>query len=220
MSATPTSGPSRPLRPSRPAATVRRGGRRTAAVPAAGAALVLALAGCSSTGGSGPADGSGTRYVEGSGAVTTVEQGHRTAAPDVSGATVDGGHLSLSDYPGKIIVLNVWGSWCDPCRAEAPNLAQVAKATASKGVQFVGINTRDVHTAQAVSFERDFKIGYPSLFDPDGRLLLEFPRGNLSPSGIPNTLILDRQHRIAVRLLKPLTAEELTKALDPIIAEK
>ncbi len=225
MSAKPTPGPSRSSRPSRPAA--REGhavhGRRTGPALAAAAVLALTLAGCGSTSGqgsSGPGGGSGTRYVQGSGAVTTVERGHRTAAPDISGTTVDGKQLKLSDYPGKIIVLNVWGSWCDPCRAEAPNLAQVAKATAGRGVQFVGIDTRDVHTAQARSFERDFAIGYPSLFDPDGRLLLKFPRGNLSPSGIPNTLILDRQHRIAVRLLKPLTAEELTKALDPIIAEK
>lgn len=209
-----------PSRPSRPGAR----NRRSAAALAAAAALALTLAGCDSTSGqgsSGPGDGSSdTRFVQGDGEISTVEQGHRVAAPDLKGKTVDGRELALSDYPGKIIVLNVWGSWCSPCRAEAPNLAQVAKATAGKGVQFVGINTRDPEPAQAQSFDRDFKITYPSLFDPDGRMLLEFPRGNLTPQSIPNTLILDRQHKIAVRLLKPLTAEELTKALDPIIAEK
>jgi thiol-disulfide isomerase/thioredoxin len=214
MSLTSTPRPSRPSR--RP--------RRAVAALAAAGALALALAGCGSMSGqSSSGAGSGgenTRFVQGTGEITTVEQGHRVAAPDISGKTVDGGKLALSDYPGKIIVLNVWGSWCDPCRAEAPNLAQVAKDTAGKDVQFVGIDTRDIKPAQAQSFERKFGITYPSLFDADGSLLLKFPRGNLSPSGIPNTLILDRQHKIAVRLLKPLTADELRKALDPIIAEK
>lgn len=202
---------------------VRRA-RRTAAVTAVGAVLVLALAGCGSmSGGSSSASSGGTadtKFIEGTGEITTVAQGHRPAAPDISGTTVDGKHLALSDYPGKIIVLNVWGSWCDPCRAEAPNLAQVAKETAGQGVQFIGINIRDLSNAQSKSFERDFGITYPSFYDPDGKLLLKFPRGSLTPQSIPNTLILDRQHKIAVRALKALTTGELRKALDPIIAEK
>ncbi len=196
---------------------------RRAAALAVGAALALTLAGCGSGSGGGSSSGSGasnTQFIQGTGEITTVPQGKRPAAPDISGTTVDGKHLALSDFPGKIIVLNVWGSWCDPCRAEAPNLAAVAKQTAGKGVQFIGINIRDESTAQSKGFDRDFGITYPSFFDPDGKLLLSFPRGSFSPQSIPNTLILDRHHKVAVRALKALTTGELTQALDPIIAEK
>jgi thiol-disulfide isomerase/thioredoxin len=197
-----------------------RGGRRAAAL-AAGAALALALTGCGSmSGGSSSAGSANTKFVQGTGQITTLPAAQRPAAPDISGRTVEGRQLSLSDYRDKIVVLNVWGSWCDPCRAEAPNLAAVAKETAGKGVQFVGINIRDYDTAQSKSFERSFGITYPSLFDPDGRLLVKFPRGSVPPQSIPTTLILDRQHRIAVRALKALTTDELRGALDPIIAEK
>ncbi len=198
---------------------VLRAAARTTAALAATAALTLGLAGCGSLQGS-SSGSSDTKFVQGTGQITTVPVKDRVAAPAVSGKTVDGGQLSLASLKGKVVVLNVWGSWCDPCRAEAPNLAAVAKSTAAKGVQFVGINTRDYDTAQAKSFERSFDITYPSFFDPDGTLLLKFPRGSLPPQSIPTTLILDRQGRIAVRALKALTEDELTHALNPIIAEK
>ncbi|MCQ4081233.1 TlpA family protein disulfide reductase [Streptomyces sp. RB6PN25] len=196
--------------------------RRAAAALAAAASLALALSGCGSLSGSGssPSGTADTKFVQGTGVITTAPKGQRPTAPDISGKTVDGKQLSLSDFKGKVVVLNVWGSWCDPCRAEAPNLAAVAKATQSQGVQFVGINTRDYSPAQAQSFERSFGITYPSFFDPNGTLLLKFPQGSLPPQAIPTTLIIDRQGKIAVRALTALTQDQLTKALDPIIAEK
>ncbi len=193
--------------------------RRAAAMLATGAALVLAVTGCGSLSGS-SSGSSQTKFVQGTGEITTLAAADRPAAPEVSGPTVDGQQLSLGDYKGKVVVLNVWGSWCDPCRLEAPNLAKVAKDTAAEGVQFVGVNTRDYDTAQARSFERDFGIGYPSLYDPDGRLLVKFPRGSLPPQSIPTTLIIDRHGKIAVRALKALSEDELRKALAPIVAEK
>jgi thiol-disulfide isomerase/thioredoxin len=198
--------------------------RRTAAAAAfaVAASLVLALSGCGSLSGSGGAS-SGTadaKFVQGTGEITTVPKGERPAAPDISGKTVDGPQLSLSAFKGKVTVLNEWGSWCSPCRAEAPNLAAVAKATQSQGVQFVGINTRDYSPDQAQRFDHHFGITYPSFFDPNGTLVLKFPPGSLPPQAIPTTLIIDRQGKIAVRALKALTQDELTKALDPIIAEK
>ncbi len=203
----------------RPRTRPRRG-RRAAAAPAAAIALALALAGCGSMSGGSSSGSADTKFVQGTGEITTLARGHRPAAPDISGKSVEGKPLSFADYPGKIIVLNVWGSWCDPCRAEAPNLEKVSEQTAGKGVQFIGVNIRDEDPAQSRSFERGFKIDYPSLYDPDGRLLLKFPRGSVPPQSIPTTLILDRQHKIAVRALKALTTDELRKALDPIIAEK
>jgi thiol-disulfide isomerase/thioredoxin len=116
-------------------------------------------------------------------------------------------------------VLNIWGSWCAPCRAEAPNLVKVAEETADQGVQFLGINTRDNVADNARAFERTFGVEYPSLFDPYGRLILEFPAGSLNPQAIPTTLIIDRDGDIAVRALKPLTEGELRDALEPVMAE-
>lgn len=193
--------------PSRPALLI--------AAVAAGASV---LAGC---GGEETGTSSGdTKFVQGTGKITKVPGGERQAAPDISGKGVDGERLELSDYKGKIVVLNVWGSWCAPCRAEAPNLAKVAKETEGEDVQFVGINTRDLDRANAKAFERNYGVEYPSFFDPSGKLILRFPKGSLSPQAIPSTLILDREGKIAVRALKELSEKELRSALDPLTAEK
>jgi thiol-disulfide isomerase/thioredoxin len=183
------------------------------------AAAASALAGCSSGDGTGTSSGD-TKFVEGTGKITTVKPGERQKAPAIEGKGVDGEKLDLSDYKGEIVVLNVWGSWCAPCRAEAPNLAKVAKDTEDEDVQFVGINTRDLDRANAKAFERNYGVEYPSFFDPSGKLILRFPKGSLSPQAIPSTLILDRQGRIAVRALKELGEKELRSALDPLTAEK
>jgi thiol-disulfide isomerase/thioredoxin len=193
---------------------------RTVAAAAGGAlALVLTLTGC--TGGDDEAGSSGgdTNFVQGTDEITHVAAADREPAPDLSGETLEGERLSLSDYRGKVVVLNIWGSWCAPCRAEAPNLVKVAEETADQGVQFLGINTRDNVADNARAFERTFGVEYPSLFDPYGRLILEFPAGSLNPQAIPTTLIIDRDGDIAVRALKPLTEGELRDALEPVMAE-
>ncbi|MFJ5215429.1 TlpA family protein disulfide reductase [Streptomyces sp. NPDC088354] len=203
-----------------PTRALRRRLLRGAAALAGAAAFALAATACSTSTASSNGTGNGSNYVGGTGEISTIAQGHRTAAPDLSGKTVDGAQLSLADYRGKVVVVNVWGSWCPPCRAEAPHLAEVARQTKSQGVEFVGINTRDLQTAQAKAFEKEFGIPFPSLYDPAGDLLLRFPKGSLNPQAIPSTLILDRQGKIAVRALKELSAGELHKALDPVVAEK
>jgi thiol-disulfide isomerase/thioredoxin len=191
--------------------------RRTALFAAGAAAAALALAGCGSGGVSG---GSGqTGFVTSAGGVATVKAASRQAGPKLSGETVDGKQLDVSSFKGKIVVLNVWGSWCPPCRAEAPNFAKVARETESKGVQFVGINTRDHSKGPAQAFEQDHGIPYPSLYDPTGKLILRFPKGTLNPQYIPSTVVLDRQGRVAARSLKAMTVDDLHKMLDPLIAE-
>lgn len=186
---------------------------------AGAAAIALALTGCTSGSGS-SSSGSNTNFVSGTGEISTVQASHRQAAPELSGETVDGGKLDVADYKGKVVVLNIWGSWCSPCRAEAKNLVTVANDTKAEDVQFVGINTRDLQTAQAKAFEKKYAVTYPSLYDPTGKLILRFPKGSLNPQAIPTTIVLDRQGRIAVRALKALTESELRKILDPLIAEK
>ncbi|WP_052849306.1 TlpA family protein disulfide reductase [Streptomyces avicenniae] len=191
---------------------------RSLAMGAAGlAAGALTLTAC--TGEQAGSSGDNTNIVHGTGEVIQVAESDRQELPDIGGETVDGDQLDLADYRGDVLVLNVWGSWCAPCRAEMPHLVSVANDTADQGVSFVGLNLQDRSKDQANAFEERFDVPYPSLYDPDGQILLDFPEGSLNPQGVPSTLIVDREGRIAVRALKALTEQELRDALDPIIAE-
>lgn len=198
--------------------SVRTSRSRAALLSAGAAALALTLSACA--GGGIEGGGGQTGFITGSDGIATVKKGDRDTAPDLSGKTIDGEQLDLSAYKGKIIVLNVWGSWCAPCRAEAPNLAKVSKDLADEGVQFVGINTRDTSTRPAVAFEEQYKVEYPSLYDPTGKLLLRFEKGSLNPQLIPSTLVIDREGKLAARTQQALSEEKLRKMLQPILAEK
>lgn len=189
-----------------------------AAVTGAAVAGALLLTGC---GEEPKASGSKDKgFVQGTGQITEVPEGERRTAPDIGGETLSDGKVRLSDFRGKVVVLNVWGSWCAPCRAEAPHFAEVAKDMKDQGVRFLGINTRDLDKAPAQAFERSYGVPYPSLYDPSGRQMLEFPKGTLSLQTIPSTLIIDREGKIAVQALKELGEKELRSLLDPVRAEK
>ncbi|GAA2129646.1 hypothetical protein GCM10009760_01110 [Kitasatospora kazusensis] len=188
---------------------------RLAAVLAATA--TLALAGCSSA--SSSSDGQ-IGFVTGDGGLDTAAAGHRQAAPAISGTTLDGGKAALADYKGKVVVLNIWGSWCDPCRAEAKGLQAVSAKYKGQDVQFLGINTRDTDPTNAVAFERNNGITYPSLYDPDGTQILKFPKGSLNPQSIPTTIVVDREGKLAARAMRGLSADDLETLLKPVLAEK
>jgi thiol-disulfide isomerase/thioredoxin len=198
--------------------------RRRTHLSAAGSAVVAAatgallLTGC----GSEPqaAAGEDKGFVQGTGRITKVPAGERKDAPDIGGETVSDGEVRLSDYRGKVVVVNVWGSWCAPCRAEAPHFAEVAKGMKDDGVRFLGINTRDQYKEPAQAFERSYGIPYPSLFDPSGRQMLKFPKGTLSLQTIPSTLIIDRDGKIAVQVLDELGEDQLRSLIEPVLAEK
>ncbi|GGJ57316.1 TlpA family protein disulfide reductase [Streptomyces brasiliensis] len=182
------------------------------------AAAALTLSACGSGGTSG--GGGNTNFVTGNNGIDTVAKGHRAAAPDLSGKTIDGKTLDVADYKGKVVVVNIWGSWCSPCRAEGPNFAKVSKEYATRGVQFVGINTRDTSTTPAVNFEKEQGITYPSLYDPTGKLMLRFKKGTLNPQLIPTTLVIDRDGKLAARALQALSEDDLVKMIKPVLAEK
>ncbi|WP_327710488.1 TlpA family protein disulfide reductase [Streptomyces sp. NBC_00464] len=188
------------------------------AAPAAAAALALTLTACSSdsqTGGGGD-----TNFVTGKGGIATAAKGDRVEAPKLDGESLDGKKLDLADYKGKVIVLNAWGSWCAPCRLESKYFTKVAKATEDQGVQFVGVNTRDTERAQAVSFEKDYGVTYPSFYDPTGKLLLRFPKGTFRLQSIPSTVVIDRDGKLAARFVGGINDTQLREMIDPLIAEK
>jgi thiol-disulfide isomerase/thioredoxin len=182
--------------------------------------LVL-LAGCSS-----PDDGA--FVFGGTGGRTTITYDPpdtRSALPAITGESLlePGRTLSSQDYRGQVVVLNIWGSWCGPCRAEAPYFAKVAKETEAKGqdVAFVGLNARDANKGAAIAFEKDYGVTYPSIYDPTSKLIVNgFPKGSLNPQAIPSTIVLDRDGKIAARSLKALDDKKLREMIDPLIAEK
>ncbi|MFI1396353.1 TlpA family protein disulfide reductase [Streptomyces sp. NPDC020681] len=194
---------------------------RAALLTTAVAVGALTLSAC--TGGdTGKSGGGGnTNFVTDAGGISTAAKGQRTTPNKLAGETLDGKQLDIADLKGKVVVLNVWGSWCPPCRAEAKHFAKVAKATKSQGVEFVGINTRDPNKTPALAFEQDYGVEYPSLYDPAGKLIVNgFPKGSLNPQAIPSTIVLDREGKIAARSLKALDETELRKIVEPLIAEK
>ena len=199
------------MRPSQPM-------RRTLAAVGAVACAALVLSACTdATAQPQGSSGDGQGFVSGGGDALVINPADRVAAPDVSGTTLDGDQVALSDFAGKVVVLNVWASWCGPCRGEAPALQEVAKVTASKGVQFLGLNTRD-DVAAAKAFDARYKITYPSLVDADGQLQVQF-RDSLPPSAIPSTLIIDRNGRVAARILGATTYSQLKGLVDDVAAE-
>ncbi|MER5885689.1 TlpA disulfide reductase family protein [Streptomyces sp. NPDC001941] len=200
--------------------SLSRAPRRTLlAVGALAAALALSGCGGDSNGKSG--GGGNTNFVTNSSGIATVAKGKRVGVNEIAGETIDDKRLDVADFKGKVVVLNVWGSWCSPCRAEAPNFKKVSESLKGKDVQFVGINTRDISKSPARSFEESYGIGYPSLYDPDGRMVLTgFPKGSLNPMGIPSTIVLDREGKIAARAQQALTEEKLRAMIDPVLAEK
>ncbi|MFI8218053.1 TlpA family protein disulfide reductase [Streptomyces sp. NPDC085932] len=191
---------------------------RAALLAAGAAAAALVLSACSSGGTSG--GGGDTNFVLGKDGIATADKGERADAPDLSGKTVDGKQLDVDDFKGKVVVVNVWGSWCPPCRAEAPGFQKVSEDLKDQGVQFVGINTRDTSTGPALAFEKTYGVTYPSLYDPTGKLMLRFERGTLNPQAIPSTLVFDRDGKIAARSLQALSEEKLRKMIAPVLAEK
>jgi len=180
--------------------------------------VALLSAGCAAgQDGAAPAAGNGQRYVSGGGSATVVPAASRVAAPALRAPLLDGGTWSLADQRGKVVVLNVWASWCAPCRAEAPLLERVAQETAPAGVSFVGINTRD-DPQSAAAFLRSFGVTYPSLRDPDGTLVLAF-NGTVPPSAVPSTVVVDRQGRIAAVAVGAVTYRTLRGLVDAVAAE-
>ena len=174
------------------------------------AAVVLALTAC----GGAEATDSGAGFVGGDGSIVVIDPSERVPAPELSGRTLDGQTYSLADDRGDIVVMNVWASWCAPCRAEAPELEEVWGDVQGDGVQFVGLNTRDSSLA-AERFVDTMGLTFPSVQDTDGRLQLLFA-DSLPPQAIPSTLVIDREGRVAARILGKVSAATLRGVIDEV----
>ena len=190
--------------------------RRAAIRIAAALVALLILAACARTGADEQSRSAGqVGYPDVPRNLTRVPPDQRKALPTVSGPVLGSNQtISTQDYRGKVVVINVWGSWCPPCRKEAPDL-QSASVETKDVAQFVGITSKDYDPAPAEAFVRSFEITYPSIYDPTGKVLLAFA-GDLPPSAIPSTMIIDREGRLAVRVLSEVSKITLVDMINDV----
>ena len=175
--------------------------KRALFLTAAAVAVVTLLAGCASD----PladqyASGTTKNYISGQGTINEIPLADRADPVAFEGDTDAGETVSSADYAGDVLVLNFWYAGCPPCRVEAPDLEKLNASFAGEGVRFLGVNVRD-QAAQSLSFAEEFGITYPSVMDADdGNLLLAFS-GTVAPNAVPTTLVIDKEGRVAARIL-------------------
>ncbi|MBX3067328.1 MAG: TlpA family protein disulfide reductase [Cryobacterium sp.] len=159
--------------------------------------------------------GGNKNYVAGDGTVLEIVPSKRSKPIEFTGTTDSGATVSRTDFDGEVLVVNFWAGYCAPCRVEAPELQALSEKWSSDGVAFLGVNTSDEpETAQA--FARTYGVTYPSVIDANsGAVQLAFA-GTVAPSALPTTIVLDRQGRVAARILGQIQAESI---LDAIISK-
>lgn len=137
---------------------------------------------------------------------------------ELDGEGLDGEDLSLAQLRGEPVVVNVWASWCPPCRLEQPELNEVADDLGSRAT-FVGVNVRDNSVDNARSYVRSKDVPYPSFYSPDGRALLPFS-SSLTPRDIPSTMVLDAQGRVAAVIRGAIPSKQtLVDVVEKVIDE-
>lgn len=164
-------------------------------IPAA-LAVVLALAGCTQA--SDLDDGLDGDYVSADGSVQTFALENRGDPVPFAGETDAGDAISSDDLAGQVVVLNFWYANCPPCRREAPDLAALHDEFADRGVVFLGVNIRD-SADKARAFADEFGVTYPSILDAASRDVTSAFAGEVPPSAVPTTLILDAEGRVAAQ---------------------
>ena len=141
-------------------------------------------------------------FISGDGTATFLKVEDRKSAPELIALDFKGQEIDLKNYKNKVVVLNVWGSWCGPCRKEAKELQELYVKNKDSGVEFIGINIRDSRVS-AEKFITNFGITYPNIFDRDGVKLLGF-KDTLPANAIPSTVLVDKNGKVAARQLGPI----------------
>jgi len=189
--------------------------RAAAAVLGASLAAVL-VAGCAQESGAGDVVGQG--FVSGDGSVQQWVPDEREDAVTIAGTDFEGNEVDTADWAGDVVVVNTWYAGCAPCRAEAPDLVELATTRAADGVRVLGINTEDdAGTAQA--FQRTYEVPYPSIEDRTGRVVASLS-GVVPLQAVPSTVVLDRQGRVAARVVGLAEGSTLDALVDEVLAEE
>ncbi|MEJ6573855.1 MAG: TlpA disulfide reductase family protein [Actinomycetes bacterium] len=168
-------------------------------------AAILTLTSCST---GGISSNSENAYISGDGSAIVLNESERILAPTLSGETLEG--RIFNSEAGKITVVNVWASWCSPCRAEAPTLEEFA--IKNPDIQFVGILTRD-NLSSAQSFVKRFGLTYPTLIDD---AIISSFRGSLPANAIPTTIVIDAKGRVAARISGQVTVSTMREVLEKV----
>ena len=169
--------------------------------------LAFALTACGG-GGSSSAEES---FVSGDGSTTYIKSSDRKIAPAITGMTLSGENYTYEK--DRVAVVNVWASWCSPCRAEIPTLIELSRQYPE--VQFMGILTRD-NPVNAEAFARRLAMPYPTFIDDT--LLIGFKK-TLPANAIPSTVVLDKSGRVAARISGVVTVASLSELIEKVSAE-
>lgn len=176
------------------------------------------LSGCSSdSGNTTPDDVQGQGYQSGDGSLRTWSPDERGDVVDLVGVDFEGDDVSSDPGDGDVVVLNTWYAACPPCRAEAADLLTVATDRADDGVRFIGINGVD-DAGAALAFEREHDITWPSIADTDGSVVASLQKV-VPVRAVPTTVVLDRQGRVAARVLGQVDATTLDGLVEDALAE-
>ena len=174
------------------------------------------LAGCATR----PATTDGddeSSYVSDDASVTTWDAGSRPGPIDLVGTDFAGQPVDTAAWRGDVVLVNTWYASCPPCRAEAPDLAEIATEFQDLGVHTIGLNfTDDDGAAQA--FERTFSLPYPSIRDTDGTAVASL-QGTVPVQAVPTTVLLDSDGNVAARILGLADPSTLRTLLDELLAE-
>jgi thiol-disulfide isomerase/thioredoxin len=182
-------------------------------------AALLFAAGCS-TGTDAVVTGSQYEFVAPAGQTRiTYDDADRKPIAGLSGPDLmnEGRDLSLADFAGDVVVVNVWGQWCPPCRTEAAEMETLHDELGESGVRVLGLDVRETSRQAPQDFVRDRQLTYPSIYDESGRTLLAFK--GYPPNVVPSTIVLDRAHRVAAVYLEPVLADDLRPLLTELAAE-
>lgn len=176
----------------------------------------LALSACTGKDAVNQTAGGQFRFVSGTSLGKTYPVDKRKAAGDFTGTLLGGGKLTLSQYAGKVVVINFWATWCGPCTTETPQFDAVYRANKAKGVQFIGIDTKDIQS-KAQAFVTDNQITYPIVSDETTETALAL--GRIPALSLPFTVLVDKKGRIAAVYLMTLSAKDLQPVIDQLLAE-
>lgn len=181
------------------------------------AAAALVLTGCTGKDAVDQGAGGQFRFVSGNGTGSLIKAADRQEAANFSGDLLNGGEIKLSRYAGKVVLVNFWATWCPPCVVETPQLDSLYRQYKSKGVAFIGVDTKEYGRSPAKAFVRDNHISYPMIFDEQGKTAVAL--GNIPTMSLPFTVLIDRQRRVAAVYLTKVTPKDLEPALNKLVAE-
>lgn len=183
--------------------------------------VALAATGCSTADSLASQYGNGTtkNYISGDGTVTEIKPADRSKSIEFTTTTSTGKPITRKQYEGKVVVLNFWYAACPPCRVEAPALETLSKQYQAQGVQFIGVNVRD-ETDTAAAFERSFGITYPTVIDATNATVQLALAGSRGPNATPTTIVLDKQGRVAARILGEVNKSVLDTLVSDTVAGK